>query len=108
MEDATAKLPVIVSEFGADARTRTVPAGITPEVWVRRVLQALDDHHWHWASWDLHTSASPCLISDCNYSPTPGFGTWVKQALAGTLPPYPPPQPWTQNDPASIDGLRHG
>lgn len=87
METATKTLPVIVSEFGADARGR---GGQTGEQWVRHVLQALQDHHWHWTAWDLHPAAGPRLISDWNYTPTPSFGVWVKQALLGTLPPSTP------------------
>jgi hypothetical protein len=87
MEKATKQFPVIVSEFGSDAQTR---GGLTGEQWVRRVLQALHDHDWNWTAWDLHPSASPCLISDWNYTPTPTFGAWVKKALADQLPPYAP------------------
>jgi hypothetical protein len=31
------------------------------------------------------------LISGWDYTPTPDFGVFVKQALAGTLAPYAPP-----------------
>lgn len=90
MEAATSKVPVIVSEFGAGASRRSrTPA----DQWNRQVLQALDDHHWNWTAWDLHPSAGPTLISDWNYTPTPSFGAYVKQALLGTLPPYAPPAP---------------
>jgi hypothetical protein len=103
METATKKLPVIVSEFGAEPRRR-LEAGAAADVagatarsedWVRRVLQVLKDHEdWHWTAWDLHPAAGPSLISDWNYTPTPYFGAWVKQALLGTLPTYaPPPAP---------------
>jgi Tol biopolymer transport system component len=88
MEAATAKLPVIVSEFGSDPRGG---AGRTGEEWVRQVLQALHDHDWDWTAWDLHPAAGPRLISDWNYTPTPGFGRWVKQALSGTTPTDPSP-----------------
>jgi hypothetical protein len=87
MEKATQQLPVIVSEFGSDPQAR---GEITGEQWVRRMLQALHDHDWNWTAWDLHPSAGPRLISDWNYTPTPTFGRWVKQALSGTLPPYTP------------------
>jgi hypothetical protein len=103
METATKKLPVIVSEFGAEPRRRPeagaaadmAAATARSEDWVRRVLQVLKDHDdWHWTAWDLHPAAGPCLISDWNYTPTPYFGAWVKQALLGTLPTYaPPPAP---------------
>jgi hypothetical protein len=80
METAARTLPVIVSEFGSDPKGG---AGLTGEQWVRRVLQALEGHQWAWTAWDLHPAASPCLIADWKYTPTPWFGVPVKQALAG-------------------------
>ena len=79
MEQATAKLPVIVSEFGGNSGpSRVVPT----DDWLMRVMQALNDHQWSWVAWDLHTSARPNLISDWNYTPTALFGVHVKAALA--------------------------
>jgi hypothetical protein len=87
MEAATARLPVIVSEFGAEGRSG---ANRSNEPWVRGVLQALRDHDWDWTAWDMHPAAGPRLISDWKYTPTPTFGALVKQALLGTLPPDTP------------------
>jgi len=88
MEQATAKLPVIVSEFGGNSGpSRRVPA----DNWLLHVLQAIDDHQWSYTAWDLHPAAGPKLISDWNYTPSPRYGIFVKQALAGTLPAYTPP-----------------
>jgi aryl-phospho-beta-D-glucosidase BglC (GH1 family) len=85
LEKASKVIPVIVSEFGAESRGARAKAGQTAEQWVQQVLQALDDHNWSWTVWDLHPAASPCLISNWNYTPTPYFGKWVKQSLAGRL-----------------------
>ena len=82
MEAATKTLPVIVSEFG--------PPGTKEEPWLRRVLQALEDHQWDWTAWDMHPAASPCLIQDWKYTPTSFFGQWVKLALEDKLPRYTP------------------
>ena len=87
LEAATREIPVIVSEFGSDPRGG---AGLTGEQWVRQVLQALRDHDWDWTAWDFHPRASPCLISDWKYTPTPGFGVLVKEALAGKYPTQDP------------------
>jgi hypothetical protein len=87
MERASAKLPVIVSEFGGNAQNKETPN----DNWIRHVLQALDDHKWSWTAWDLHPAAGPTLISNWNYTPSPAFGVFVHQALAGTLPVYRPP-----------------
>ncbi len=83
MERASAKLPVIVSEFGGNSGpSRVVPA----DNWLLSVLQALHDHQWSWTAWDLHPAAGPTLISDWNYTPTARFGVYVKQALTDTPP----------------------
>jgi hypothetical protein len=88
MEEATAKLPVIVGEFGGNSGpSKRVPA----DNWLLHVLQAIDDHQWSYTAWDMHPSAGPRLISDWNYTPSPRYGVFVKQALAGTLPSYTPP-----------------
>ena len=80
MELASAKLPVIVSEFGGHSGpSRVVPS----DNWLMHVMQALNDHHWSWTAWDLHPAAGPTLITDWDYTPTPQFGVYVKQALAG-------------------------
>jgi hypothetical protein len=61
--------------------------------WLMRVLQAIEDHEWSYTAWDFHPSAGPTLISGWDYTPSPGFGVYVKQMLAGTLPRYIPPAP---------------
>jgi endoglucanase len=100
MEQATAKLPVIVSEYGGSGGpNRRIPrfgapgraSNPTGDDWLLHVMQALDDHHWSWIAWDFHPSAGPTLISGWDYTATPDFGIFVKQALAGTLPRYTPP-----------------
>jgi endoglucanase len=88
MEQASARLPVIVTEFGGDSGpSKVMPA----DNWLLHVLQAIEDHQWSYTAWDLHPAAGPTLISDWNYTPSPRFGVFVKQALAGTLPAYTPP-----------------
>ncbi len=78
METASAKLPVIVSEFGGHAG----PGKVNPsDNWLLHVMKALDEHRWSWTAWDLHPGAGPTLISDWNYTPTPDFGVHVKKAL---------------------------
>ncbi|MCJ7729841.1 MAG: glycoside hydrolase family 5 protein [Sedimentisphaerales bacterium] len=99
MEKASAKLPVIVSEFGGSGgpnRRRgwwgSSPSNAMGDDWLLHVLQAIQDHNWSFTAWDLHTAAGPTLISDWNYMPTPDFGVFVKQLLLeGKLPRYTPP-----------------
>jgi endoglucanase len=81
MENASARFPVIVSEFGG----RAGPSRVDPaDDWLLHVLQALNSHRWSWIAWDLHPRAGPDLITDWNYTPSPQFGVYVKQALAET------------------------
>lgn len=54
-------------------------------------MQALQEHNWSWIAWDFHPAAGPTLITGWDYTPTPDFGVFVKQALGGTLPKYTPP-----------------
>jgi endoglucanase len=100
MEQATAKFPVIVSEYGGSGGpNRRIPrfgtpgraANLTGDDWLLHVMQALEDHHLSWIAWDFHPSAGPTLISGWDYTATPDFGIFVKQALAGSLPRYTPP-----------------
>ncbi len=104
IEAVTQKYPVIVSEFGSDP-----PGGhgLTGAQWVQAMLHELQTHHWNWTAWCLHPAASPCLISDWNYTPTPYFGAFVKEALLGTLPPYSPPPAPTGNEVVYDDSLQN-
>lgn len=87
MEVAARRFPILIGEFGAEGRAS---GGGRGEEWVRLVLQALQDHDWHWTAWVFHPHAGPRMLTDWNYTPTPGFGRWVKMALDGTLPHYTP------------------
>ena len=97
MEKATATLPVIVSEFGGSGGPNRRmgrsggPANPSGDDWLLHVMQALQDHKWSWTAWDFHPSAGPTLISNWDYTPTPDFGVFVQQMIAGTLPRYTPP-----------------
>jgi hypothetical protein len=85
MRAAAKTLPVIVSEFGTEVRGPSSAGPKAPQ-WVRDVLLALRDNDWDWIAWDMHPKAGPRLISDWKYTPTPGFGVQVKDALAGKYP----------------------
>jgi endoglucanase len=83
MDKASANLPVIVSEFGGNAG----PSRVDPsDNWLLHVMQVLSNRQWSWIAWDLHTSARPNLITDWDYTPSPQFGVYVKQALAAPPP----------------------
>lgn len=99
MEKATAKLPVIVSEFGGSGGPHRRmgrfgrPANPNGDDWLLHMMQGMEDHKWSWTAWCFHPYAGPNMVSDWNYKPTPDFGVFVKEALAGKLPVYTPPVP---------------
>ena len=86
MEAATKTLPVIVSEFGA-TRARRMSAGFATCCRPSRTTSGTGPPG------TCIPAASPCLIKDWKYTPTPHFGQWVKQALLGELPRYTPLRP---------------
>jgi hypothetical protein len=106
MEKAAAVLPVIVTEFGGSGGPhRRMGRGgrwatNTNDDWLLHVMQALQDHHWAWTAWCFHPYAGPPMLSDWNFTPTPDFGIFVKEALAGTLPRYTPPEKIESLEPA--------
>jgi hypothetical protein len=99
MEEAAAKFPIIISEFGGSGGPNRrqgwwgqSPSTAMGDDWLLHVLQAIQDHNWSFTAWDLHTTAGPTLIADWNYMPTPDFGVYVKELLVtGNLPRYTPP-----------------
>lgn len=97
MKRASQRLPLIISEFGSEARLRRRfgrppaepgqtgdvknQAGMTDREWVEAVLDVIETNGWHWTAWDMHPAAGPRLISDWQYTPTPSFGLPVKRLL---------------------------
>ena len=103
IEAASKQIPVIVSEFGGNRSRRNNQQG--PWQWIRQVLQELQDRKLDWTAWDMHPKAGPVLVSDWSYTPTPSFGVFVKEALAGTLPNY---TPAPANEPGALSKPRLG
>ncbi len=107
MEKVAARFPLIVSEFGGSGgpnRKLTNPvssANRNNDDWLLHTMQILQDHHWSWVAWCFHPQAGPPMLSDWNYTPTPDFGVFVKQALAGELPHYSPPTQEVSPSPAA-------
>ena len=99
MEEASAKFPIIISEFGGSGGPNRrqgwwgqSPSTAMGDDWLLHIMQGIQDHSWSFTAWDLHTTAGPVLISDWNYMPTPDFGVYVKELLVtGKLPKYSPP-----------------
>ena len=64
--------PVLIGEFGADYTQLSGFA--TPQDFITTMHGWLDAHNYSYSAWDLHPQATPSLISDWCYTPTPYFG----------------------------------
>jgi hypothetical protein len=80
------KYPVLVGETGADVRKMNfIPEADQEDgmTWTPDMIGFIQKHKLNWTAWCLHTGATPSLILDWNYTPTPCFGAFVKEALHG-------------------------
>jgi endoglucanase len=80
------KYPVLVGETGADIHKMAfIPANAQedPYTWAPDAIGFIQKNHLNWTAWSLHPKATPDLILDWNYTPTPYWGAFVKDALAG-------------------------
>jgi hypothetical protein len=81
-----AKYPVLVGETGADIhKMKFIPANDQedPYTWAPDALGFIQKNHLNWTAWSFHPKATPDLILDWTYTPTPYWGALVKEALAG-------------------------
>ena len=90
--DVAAKYPVLSGENGANlTKMSFIPADQQEDAqtWVPAFLGMVQKYHIHWTGFSFHPKASPILISDWNYTPTPEWGALAKRALAGEKFPAP-------------------
>ena len=83
---AAAKYPIFVGEVGADVKKMDfIPHEIQedPYTWVPDMLGFIQQYRLNWTAWCFHPRATPVLISDWNYTPTPFWGVFAKEALSG-------------------------
>ncbi len=83
---AAAKYPILVGEVGCDTKKMNfIPEKDQedPYTWFPDMIGFIQKYHLNWTAWCLHPKATPILISDWNYTPTPFWGVPVKEALAG-------------------------
>ena len=80
------KHPIFLGEVGADVTKMSfIPADDQedPYTWVPDMLGFIQKHRLNWTGWCLHPKASPVMISDWSYTPTPFWGAFAKEALSG-------------------------
>jgi endoglucanase len=87
MKKAARLVPVIVGEFGNGPRGLPSDHGTQ---WIRHVFEVIQDSGYSWTAWSFHPSAGPTILRSFNYEPTPAFGVYVKDALAGNQITYDP------------------
>jgi len=85
---AAEKYPVFVGEVGCPPDYSGFqfipPSGRHPlEGWAEDMLALIQKHKLNWTGFSFHPGCGPKVISDWNYTPTPYWGVFVKDALAG-------------------------
>lgn len=78
------KYPVLVGEVGCELD----PKQEDPYSWGPRILRYLDELEVSVTAWCFHPSASPRMLKDWSYEPTPYWGAQVKAWMLGR------PAPW--------------
>lgn len=84
--DAAEKYPILLGEVGADAKKMDfMPHEVQEdaETWVPDMLGLIQKHRLNWTGWCFHPSASPRMLLDWDYTPTPFWGQPAKDALSG-------------------------
>ena len=83
---AAALHPIFVGEVGADVNKMSfipLSAQEDPATWVPDMLGLIQKYRLNWTGWSFHAWATPVMISDWNYTPTPAWGVPAKAALSG-------------------------
>jgi endoglucanase len=78
--------PIFLGEVGADVNKMDfMPHNIQEdaETWVPDMLGLIQKYRLNWTGWSFHAWATPVMIKDWNYTPTPAWGVPSKAALAG-------------------------
>jgi hypothetical protein len=90
--DAAALHPILLGEVGADAKKMDFMPLEQQEdyqTWVPAILGLIQQHKLNWTAWCFHPGASPRMLLNWDYEPTPFWGQPAKEALAGKQ--FPPP-----------------
>ncbi|MGE9289534.1 MAG: glycoside hydrolase family 5 protein [Puniceicoccales bacterium] len=83
---AAAKYPIFLGEVGADPKKMGfIPAEIQedPATFVPDMLGFIQKYKINWTGWCFHPYATPRMLLDWDYTPTPFWGVPAKEALHG-------------------------
>lgn len=86
--DAAEKYPLFLGEVGADVKKMSFlppERQEDPATWVPDMLAVIQKYRLNWTGWSFHTWATPVMLSDWNYTPTPFWGLPAKEALSGKV-----------------------
>lgn len=82
--DVAAKHPLFLGEVGAQDKPMPFEKSLVdPYAWSPEILACIQKNKLHWTAWSFHPGASPCVISNWDYTPTPYWGAFVRAALRG-------------------------
>lgn len=82
--DVAAKYPIFIGEVGCEIKP--MPWQKTtedPNTWAPDMLGLIQKHKLNWTAWCFHPRSTPRVLLDWDYTPTPFWGKFVKEALAG-------------------------
>ncbi len=82
--DIAAQYPVLCGEVGCQVKPMPFEKSAKdPYAWAPDMLACIQKHRLHWTAWSFHPGASPCVLADWDYTPTPYWGAFVRAALRG-------------------------
>lgn len=82
--DVAAKHPLFLGEVGCQPKPMPFEQSTQdPYVWGPKILACIQKNRLNWTAWSFHPWASPCVLSDWDYTPTPYWGAFVRAALRG-------------------------
>ncbi|HET6246944.1 MAG TPA: glycoside hydrolase family 5 protein [Tepidisphaeraceae bacterium] len=83
---AAEKYPIFVGEIGAPLKPMPfIPADQqeSPYTWAPDAIGLIQKYKLNWTAFSFHPTCAPNIITDWQYTPTPYWGAFVKEALAG-------------------------
>jgi hypothetical protein len=85
---AAEKYPIILTEVGAIQKWEDFSfigekERYPLDGWAEDMLGLIQKYKLHWTGFSFHPRCGPMIISDWEYTPTPYWGVFVKDALAG-------------------------
>jgi hypothetical protein len=84
--DAAALHPILLGEVGGDVNKMNfmpLEQQEDAETWVPDILGLIQKYKLNWTGWCFHPGASPRMLLDWDYTPTPVWGAPAKDALSG-------------------------